>query len=115
MLRSQWPNIPERELVRLCRTWAVVRDRYAVLVFDGRAPCGVVGERELDERCVVVGTGDESADEWIEREAARLAAARHAYWLVTSDGALRAAAGAEAARTIGGGSFARELIRSETL
>lgn len=114
VLRSQWPNIPEPELVELCRRWAAARGHRAVVVFDGRAPGGVVGEHELDECCVVVGTGAESADDWIERTAAAAAAARRRYWLVTSDRALRAAAGAGAERRIGGGSFARDLSRSET-
>jgi hypothetical protein len=57
----------------------------------------------------VVGTGAELADGWIVPTAEEFAAARRRYWLVTSDRALRAAAAATAERTIGGGSFAREL------
>jgi hypothetical protein len=67
-------------------------------VFDGRAPV------EADD---VVGTGAESADDWIAREAASLAP----YWLVTSDRELRVRAGGSAEQVIGGGSFARELTR----
>jgi predicted RNA-binding protein with PIN domain len=110
VLRSQWPNIPERELVELCRAWSAAEDVHSVVVFDGAAPGNVVGERELDDRCLLVGTGEETADEWIERRARELAAARRSYWLVTSDRALRAAAGAGAQRTIGGGTFARRLL-----
>jgi predicted RNA-binding protein with PIN domain len=80
-----------------------------VIVFDGAAPGAVVGERELDRSAVLVGSGHESADDWIARAAAELHARGQAYWLVTSDRALRAAAGPNAERTIGGGSFAREL------
>ena len=109
VLRSEWPNIPEDELVELCRGWAQRHGVRCVVVFDGTAPGRVVGEREVDERCVVVGTGPESADDWIERAAAQYAHARRRYWLVTSDRALRAAAGDGADRTIGGGGFAREL------
>jgi hypothetical protein len=66
-----------------------------VIVFDGDAPEGAVG------------TGpEESADEWLIRNAARY----RPYWLVTSDRALREAAGSEAERTIGGGRFAQELL-----
>jgi len=50
---------------------------------------------------------DETADEWIVREAP----AHAPYWLVTSDRELRELAGPGAARVIGGGSFARELLR----
>ena len=109
VLRSEWPNIPEDELVELCRGWARRHDVRCVVVFDGTAPGRVVGERGVDERCLVVGTGPESADDWIERAAAEFTRARRRYWLVTSDRALRAAAGERAERTTGGGRFAREL------
>jgi len=109
VLRSEWPNMPDRELLERCRTWANEHGRRAVVVFDHKAPGGLVGERELDERCVLVGTGSESADEWIARAAAEHAAEGRRYWLVTSDRTLREVAGRRAERTIGGGSFLREL------
>jgi hypothetical protein len=56
---------------------------------------------------VVFEQEGESADEWLIREAGRFAP----YWLVISDRGLRELAGREAERVIGGGSFARELIR----
>lgn len=93
VLRSEWPNIPEPELVAAIRAWAAERGHEPVVVFDGRAPDGAIG------------TGAESADDWIAREAARL---EEPFWAVTSDRGLRARLpGAE--RLIGGGSFAREL------
>jgi hypothetical protein len=98
VLRSQWPNIPEERLVELARAWAGRHGVRALLVFDGDAPV------EADD---VVGTGRESADDWIARESAALAP----YWLVTSDRELRERAGGAAERVIGGGSFARELTR----
>lgn len=109
VLRSEWPNIPEDELVELCRTWAARTGRRAFVVFDREAPGGLVGEREVDEHCAVVGTGDELADDWLIRRAAKLASDGRPYQLVTSDRALRAAAGQNAELTVGGGSFAREL------
>jgi rRNA-processing protein FCF1 len=80
------------------RSWADERGVSAILVFDGRAPL---------EAADVVGTGAESADDWIAREAPGLAP----YWLVTSDRALRRRAGGGAERMLGGGSFAAELTR----
>jgi predicted RNA-binding protein with PIN domain len=81
-----------------------------MVVFDGAAPGGLVGERELDERCILVGTGrGETADDWLIRTAGRLVADGRDYWLVTSDRELRDAAGGAAVKTIGGGRFAREL------
>ena len=91
--------------MELCRAWAEEKDVQAVVVFDRDAPGGLVGEEHVDDRCVLVGTGVESADDWLIREASRFAP----YWLVTSDRALRDQAGRHAERTIGGGSFAREL------
>ena len=109
VLRSVWPNIPEEELADRCCVWAESAARRPVVVYDGRAPGGLVGEHTRNDGCVLVGTGAESADEWIERAAAELRAAGRRHWLVTSDRALRAAAGASAERTIGGGTFALEL------
>ena len=108
VLRSTWPNIPEEELVQRCRVWVAERGFTAVLVFDGKAPGDAVGERALDDAVSVVGTGSETADAWLERAAARLDRGRP-FWLVTSDRALRQAAGAGAERIVGGGTFAREL------
>lgn len=94
VLRSQWPNIPEDELVELCRRWGDENGHRMVVVFDGRAPEGAVG------------SGTESADDWIAREAARVDGP---YWLITSDRELRERAGGKAERVIGGGTFAGEL------
>ena len=105
VLRSQWPNVPEDELADRARRWAERHGRRVVLVFDGTAPGGVVGERALDTRTTLVGSGRESADDWLIREAPRFPDA----WLVTSDRALRAAAGRGAGRLVGGGAFLREL------
>ena len=104
VLRSQWPNIPEEELVTLTCAWAERKGMRAVVVFDGGAP-----DRRGSEHCSVVGTGGESADEWLIRRAAELRSEGAPFWLVTSDRALRDAAREGAERTIGGGSFAREL------
>jgi YacP-like NYN domain len=102
--RSLWPNIPPAELVELTRAWARDAGVRSVVVFDGDAPAA-----EPDEHVATVATGAESADEWIAREAGRLRGSGEEFWLVTSDRALRAEAGAGAARTIGGGAFARQL------
>lgn len=97
VLRSVWPNMPEQEVVEASRRFAAERCAEAEIVFDGRAPAGGIG------------SGGESADDWIARRAAELAAAGKPYWLVTSDRELRERAGGPAERVIGGGSFVREL------
>ena len=107
-LRSQWPNIPEAELVERCRGWAEAEDVRAVVVFDGRAP-----RLDLGRDCRVVGTGAETADDWLIRETARLRERAEPFWLVTSDRALRSAAAPGAERVIGGGAFARLLPPAE--
>jgi hypothetical protein len=58
---------------------------------------------------VLVGTGRESADDWIARAATERRSDRP-FWLVTSDRELRARAGSGAERIIGGGTLARRLI-----
>jgi predicted RNA-binding protein with PIN domain len=102
--RSLWPNMSARELVDRCLVWARQSGARTVVVFDGQAPSAAT-----EDRIEVVGTGRESADDWIVRRAGELAAAHEPYWLVTSDRALRERTGGEAERVIGGGSFVREL------
>jgi predicted RNA-binding protein with PIN domain len=109
--RSLWPNLAPERVLEQARRWAADRGLRAVVVFDGRAPGELVGEHELGDGSLVVGTGAESADDWLIRAAAERHADRRDFWLVTSDRALRQAASPGAARTIGGGSFARELAR----
>jgi hypothetical protein len=102
--RSVWPNLERTELVELCRAWAGAEGVKAVVVFDGDAPA-----EEAGASFGVVGSGSGSADDLVIREAETLRLSGEPFWLVTSDRALRAAAGAGAARVLGGGSFAREL------
>ena len=91
--RSQWANLSDEELLERCRDWAERHGHEVVLVFDGEAPAGAIG------------SGGESADDWLIREVPKHPGA----WLVTSDRALRDAAAANAERVIGGGGFLREL------
>jgi hypothetical protein len=93
VLRSRWPNLAEDELVGLAEAWAGRHGHELLLVFDGKAPAGAIG------------SGGESADDWLIREVPKHPGA----WLVTSDRALRTAAGAHASRLIGGGGFLDEL------
>jgi len=97
--RSLWPNLSPERLVELLARWAESEGAEAVAVFDGPAPEPVAGVE-------VVGTGSESADDWISRKAAELT---EPYVLVTSDRELRERAGENAERILGGGAFAREL------
>jgi hypothetical protein len=105
--RSLWPNIGPEEFVERTRIWAHETGVRAIVVFDGGAPSDGGGE-ELE----AVGTGADSADDWIAREACRLRGTGETFWLVTSDRALRRRAGAGASRLIGGGTFARALPRA---
>jgi predicted RNA-binding protein with PIN domain len=108
--RSIWPNIPSERLVDGVRSWARRQGLRPVIVFDGRAPGGVEGELELDDGTLLVGTGPESADDWIARAAAERRRTGRPFWLVTSDRELRARAGPGAERILGGGTLARELV-----
>jgi predicted RNA-binding protein with PIN domain len=109
VLRSQWPNLPERELTERCRAWAGREHVRVVVAFDGRAPGDLIGEQVEDELLTIVGTGSESADDWLTRRAAKLAEAGEEHWLVTSDRELRLRAGKHTARSFGGGAFLRQL------
>ncbi|HEY8235970.1 MAG TPA: NYN domain-containing protein [Gaiellaceae bacterium] len=97
--RSLWPNLSPERLVELLARWADAEGVEAIAVFDGQAP-------EPVARVEVMGTGAESADDWITRRAAELS---EPYVLVTSDRELRKRAGRNAERIVGGGAFAREL------
>ncbi len=94
----------------LCQDWAKRNGHRVHLVFDGAAPGGVVGERELCDQCIVVGSGAESADDVIVREAEVWSAEGRSYELVTSDRELRRRASLGARRVVGGGSFLGELF-----
>jgi len=93
--RSQWPNLSDEELLERARAWAERNRHELVLVFDGEAPEGAIG------------TVGESADDWLIREVP----AHPGAWLVTSDRALRDAAGSNADRIIGSGGFLKEVLR----
>jgi predicted RNA-binding protein with PIN domain len=105
VIRSQWPNLGEEELVEQASAWGERHGHEVVVVFDGKAPGGLVGSEQRDSRTTVVGTGGESADDWLIREAPSYPGA----WLVTSDRALRDAASSHASKLVGGGSFLRLL------
>ena len=109
VIRSRWPNFDEERFLDLARTWADEEGARLVAVFDGRAPGAGVGSHELDDRTTIVGTGGESADDWITEHAAEMARDGTALWLVTSDRELRERVGGHVERVIGGGSFASAL------
>jgi hypothetical protein len=95
--RSLWPNLGKERLVELAREWAAGKGDEVLVVFDGHAP---------EEAPDLVSTGRETADDWIVREAPKLASP---WWLVTSDRELKRRVGDGPERIVGGGSFAREL------
>jgi hypothetical protein len=93
--RAQWPNLSREELVRRARVWAESEGHELVVVFDGPAP---------EDASDLVASDD--ADDAIVELAPSLGSA---WWLVTSDRALRRRVGDRPERTIGGGSFARMI------
>jgi uncharacterized protein YaiI (UPF0178 family) len=97
--RSLWPNLSPERLVELLERWAAREGAHAIAVFDGPAP-------DVATAIELVGTGSESADDWIAHRADEL---DEPFVLVTSDRELRRRAGGAAQRVVGGGSFAREL------
>jgi hypothetical protein len=84
--RSVWPNIPKDELEDLATRWGARHGHEVEVVWEGRA----------------------SADDEIARAAPEL---EPPVWVVTSDRELRERVGPHAERIVGGGSFARELLR----
>jgi hypothetical protein len=91
--RSTWPNVSKDELVRLTREWADREDASLLIVFDGDPT-----EQAPD----LVGSGGRTADDVI-------AELEGPFTLVSSDRGLRERVGDRAERTLGGGSFLREL------
>jgi hypothetical protein len=83
--RSVWPNIGRAELDELCESWAEANGHDVVVVWEAH----------------------ESADDRIAREAR---ARDEPVWVVTSDRGLRERLPAHVRRTIGGGTFARDLL-----
>jgi predicted RNA-binding protein with PIN domain len=113
VMRSRWPNFRDDRFVTLARLWAERERVELVVVFDGRAPGGVVGTAALDERTTLVGAGDEIADDWIAREAARLAGSGRRVRLVSSDRELRDRVSSCVDQIVGGGAFATLLEELE--
>jgi predicted RNA-binding protein with PIN domain len=114
VIRSRWPNLREDWFIDRVRAWAERERLRALVVFDGRAPGGILGEAELDERTTIVGTGGRIADDWIAEQAPALAAEGRRLWLVSSDRGLRERVASHVERTIGGGSFAGSLEQLQT-
>ena len=83
--RSLWPNIERADLERLSTLWAHANGHDVVVVWESQ----------------------ESADDRIVREAR---ACDDSVWVVTSDRELRERLQGFTQRTIGGGTFARELV-----
>jgi hypothetical protein len=83
--RSLWPNIDRAELEQLAARWAEANGHDAVVVWESQ----------------------ESADDRIVREAG---ARDGDVWVATSDRELRERLRGLVDRTIGGGTFARELV-----
>jgi predicted RNA-binding protein with PIN domain len=101
--RSIWPNVSGERLVELVAQWKDASGDTALVVFDGRAPSAAPGVE-------TVGTGAETADDWIAR---RVGGLDEPFVLVTSDRELRERAGGGAERIVGGGAFVRELTRAD--
>jgi hypothetical protein len=91
--RSAWPNLSKEELIARSRAWAEREGAELLIVFDGDPP---------DHAPDLVGSGARSADD----VSAEL---EGPFTLVTSDRGLRERVGEKAERSIGGGSFLREL------
>jgi rRNA-processing protein FCF1 len=83
--RSLWPNIERAELERLSALWGEAQGHGVFVVWESQ----------------------ESADDRIVREAR---ARDDIVWVVTSDRGLRERLEGLTERTIGGGTFARELV-----
>jgi hypothetical protein len=93
--RSRWPNLSQRELVRMTRAWAARDGHELVIVFDGEAP-----EQAAD----VVGSPN--ADDEIVRIVREISGP---VWLVSSDRELRDRVGSRVERVAGGGTFLRQI------
>jgi hypothetical protein len=107
--RSRWPNLSSEELLSRALDWANDEAVKAWVIYDGRTPDGGVGEQDLGAGHRAVGTGGETADDWIIRQAREFGSNSRPYWLITSDRQLRDLAGGGASCVLGGGSFLRKL------
>jgi predicted RNA-binding protein with PIN domain len=109
VMRSRWPNLRAERLIQLTRAWADHEGVRARIVFDGHAPGRPPGTSLQDERASIVGTGAGTADDWIVEQAERMACEGWRLWLVSSDRELRQRVSAYVERSIGGGSFVKQL------
>ena len=67
--RSQWPNMPDDELVDRSRTGPRNTTTGSCSSSTGKRPAASWARPRLDGRTTLVGSGSESADEWLIREA----------------------------------------------
>lgn len=109
VIRSRWPNFAPDAFLALVQRWAERAGAEALVVFDGGAP----EAPQSEGRIAVVGTGGESADDWIARHAPRWDELGRRVWFVTSDRELRRRVARYSERLIGGGAFAGELQELE--
>ena len=84
--RSLWPNLSREELAERAAAWAEATGHTATVVWET----------------------NETADDWIARRVEEL---EPPIWVVTSDRELRRRVEPRAERIVGGGSFARDLLR----
>ncbi len=96
----------------LC-TWAPVAGVEVQLVFDGAGPWRA-GKVRASADVVVIGSGRADGDDVLERRASNAYRDGRAYWLATSDNALRQVAGARADRVIGADEFVAEVHPQDT-
>lgn len=99
----------QQRLVDAVASWAAASGVQVALTFDGAGPFGV-GERSIGGCMLVVATGATTADQWIEARVGELAAQLAVIWVVTSDGAVRAATGAGVELHVRADDFAREVL-----
>lgn len=99
-----------KRFVDACAGWAASVDADIVVVFDGTGPFQMPGELQVTPACTIVATVGDTADSWIEREAAVFRMARRSYRVISNDVALRQAAAPPAGIATSSEEFVRELL-----
>ena len=103
-----------RRLVDAVCGWAAEGGRPCLVTFDGAGPWRP-GSIQVTDLVEVRGSGPDTGDDVIEREAAACARDGLVHWLVTDDAAVRAVAGARAERVLSTQDFVAELGGSDSI
>ena len=103
-------HVRGKRFVDACASWSGGSGVVVVVVFDGTGPFQTAGEQRVSPTCTVIATVGNTADSWIEREAAIFRANGRSYRVVSNDVDLKVTAGVGPGSATASEAFVREVL-----